>query len=426
MNAVRTLLQQLKRGRDRYWAEHPEDWKRQEERICPLCGEVKRGYPFVWWHVPASEEISSLQQIGDIPLLACPDCYGVFRVQTELLQKAPLQVLLQQLQDRNWRLWLMQLERTGYQEYTLVGGEEGRSAFVIQLYAREWLPGDQPPSSTFCPTPTYLIAIPDAQSAFEEVNVYNILTGYTFARIVRGQDELRAFLRLGPQQWRAQQDEALLTVEQATEHLQVAAVTVYEYCRNFSEYGSTSQPPEEKEQTVPLRKRTSIRKLFHYRTSQGDIRIPPWAVELFLMQYDKSRAIHTLSTTRNDVRLLFGDQEPYTAWRGDKGAERITWLPRFELQSAAGGKRVRGSRVLVGITEIPRSGAPRREFMREYLDAHPCPPEEAWLIEEIKQVGGPVMYDLAPDEYWTFRSHMEYERLLYQEEEAAEDVGAQG
>jgi hypothetical protein len=27
------------------------------------------------------------------------------------------------------------------------------------------------------------------------------------------------------------------------------------------------------------------------------------------------------------------------------------------------------------------------EFTKAYLDAHPCPPEEAWIIEEVKKLG---------------------------------------
>lgn len=428
MNAVRKLLYRLHEERNRYWATHPGDWDRSEERDCPLCGGQKSGYPFVWWHFPATEEIRSRSGIGAIPDLVCPDCYGYFRVQTELWGKTSEEVLLQQIEDRNWRLWLLQLESAGYQDYAPVGGDAGRWAFVVQLYARDWQRGSQPSANTFGPTPNYLVAIPDAESdpfAFGDVNVYNVLEGHAFAHNVRGQDELREFLRLGPEKWRARRDEGLLTVEQAAERLHVAAVTAYEYCRHFYAYtyGPLNRPFEEEEQAVLPKKRTGIRKLFHYRTSQGEIRIPPWAVELFLMQYEKGGEPHVLSTTRNDVRLLFGDHEPYSGWVGDRGEERITWLPRFEFQSAEGGKRARWSRVLVGITEVPRPGAPGREFSREYLDAHPCPPHEAWLIEDVKREGGPVMYDLSPDEYTNYRSRIEYERLLYQQEaeEAEQD-----
>jgi len=425
MNAVRKLLQRVREERDRYWAEHREDWDRQEERECPLCGNRKSGYPFVWWHFPATEEIRSINGIGEIPALACPDCYGYYRVQTELWGTSSEELLCQLLKDRNWRLWLEQLARTGYQDYAPVGGDEGRWAFVVQLYARDWLPGDQPPASTFNSIPTYLVTIPDAGSdplEFEEVNVYNVLRGHAFAHVVRGEDELREFLRLGPEKWRAQKDEGFLTVEQAAERLQVQAATAYEYCRNFyayGEYGPLSQQASEEQdgQGPERRRRTAIRKLFHYRTNQGDIRIPPWAVELYLMQYEKGHEAHAINTSRNDVRMLFGDQEPYSSWRGDRGEERITWLPRFEFQSAEGGRRARWSRALVGITVIPRPGTPTREFSRGYLDAHPCPPEEAWIIDDIKKNGGPVMYDASPDEYWNFRSRVEFERLLYQQEE---------
>lgn len=425
MKAVRVLLRQLHDEREKYWKEHREDWDRQEERECSLCGDKKSGYPFVWWHFPATEQIRSIKGIGEIPGLVCPDCYDSFRVQTALWKRSSEEVLLQLLRKCNWRMFLDQLARTGYQTYAPIGDDEGRWASVIQLYARDRLPGEQSPASTFDPIPTYLISIPDMQSdpsEFEMININDILAGHTFAHVVRGQDELREFLHLGPEKWHAQKDEGLLTVEQAAECLQVRAATAYEYCRNFrvsGQYGAMSQPLDDGqgEQEPPPKKRTSIRKLFNYRTAQGEILVSPWAIELFRMQYEKEQETHALSTNRNDVRILFGDQEPYSAWRGDKGEERITWLPRFEFQSAEGGRRARWSRVLIGIIEIPRHSAPAREFSREYLVEHPCPVEEVWLIEDIKQSGGPVMYDLSPDEYWTFRSRMEYERLLYQEED---------
>jgi hypothetical protein len=427
VKAVRQLLHRVKEERDRYWVTHRGDWDRQEERNCPLCGGIKSGYPFVWWHVPASEEIRSIKGIGEIPDLACIDCYGSFRVQTELWGKTSEEVVRQLLKDRNWRLWLDRLPRTGYQDCAPVGGDEGRWALVVQLYARDWRPEDQPPANTFNPTPNYLVVIPDAESdplEFGEVSVYSVLRGHAFAHLVRGQDELREFLHLGPEAWRAQQDEGLLRVEQAAERLGISAKTAYEYCSNFfayGEYGLTHQSPEDLEASeLSPKKKTSIRKLYHQRTTQGDIRIPPWAVDLFLMQYEKGQDIHTLTTTRNEVRLLMGDQESYRTWRGDKGEERIAWLPRFEFQSTEGGRRTRWSRVLTGITEIPRPGAPWREWSREYLDARPCPPQESWLIEDIKREGGAVTYGPSPDEYWNVRSRMEYERLLYQQESEAE------
>ena len=119
----------------------------------------------------------------------------------------------------------------------------------------------------------------------------------------------------------------MLTVEQAAKLLSIAEKTVYEYCTNFfayGEYGPMSQPLEGEEEALEtIKKRKTVRKLFHYRRSQGDIRVPRWAVELFQMQYAKKK-VHPLTTTRGDMHLLFGDEEPYRQWQGRGGEQRIT------------------------------------------------------------------------------------------------------
>src|SRR5438067_1416309 len=38
------------------------------------------------------------------------------------------------------------------------------------------------------------------------------------------------------------------------------------------------------------------------------------------------------------------------------------------------------------------------EFTKEYLDMHPCPPEEFWIIEEVKKRGPHALYDPAENE----------------------------
>ena len=206
---VWVVLDTTRRQHQQYWAEHPDRWEQQQERECSLCGRMKDGYPFIWWQFSAPEHFHALKGIGAIPNLACPDCYGHYCVQREVWGKTEEEALLELLKDRNWRVWLSHLEQCGFQSFPAVGGNETHWAFVVQLYANaDWIQDDQP-AIRFHSAPLYMVSIPDALSdpfEFEGVNVARVIGGYDYAEVVRGTEELREYLRVGPEVWHAQRD----------------------------------------------------------------------------------------------------------------------------------------------------------------------------------------------------------------------------
>jgi hypothetical protein len=332
--------------RDTYWQEHSEHAEAARSEACNLCGFERWGFPYVWWRFPATERLRTTKGTGGLPELACPQCYTRYRYLTEVQVRSAEDALLQLLKDRNWRLWLRQLEQNGGNDATIVEGPQaGRFAYVVQHYVRGNAHEGEEARSDFFPIPCYTVATADGQlDEWEEeaINWMRVEEGHDYSVTLWREENLRGYLR-HPEAWLARQsDRELLTVEQAAERVGVSAKTLYEYCTQWYAYGEyNAYLSEEGEREQPgKRAKKNTRKIYNVRTANG-IRVPAWTVDLFKMWYEQAPLL-ALITTAYDLMRLLSPNPPSDPERLCQ--ETVTWTPIFEVKSEGGSLR----KVLVG------------------------------------------------------------------------------
>jgi hypothetical protein len=343
---IEDVMQEEEGRRSDYWDTHKEEAKAADTRDCELCGVSRWGYPFVWWHFPATDHLREMKGTGGLPDLVCPYCYIRYRYMTELQQRTSEDALLQLLKDRNWHLWLLELEQYGRHDVIIVNGpQKGRFAYVVQHYARGYAREGEQPSSDFAPIPCYTVAIADGQlDEYEEevINWMRVEEGYDYSVTLWHEENLREYLR-NPEAWLARQaDGDLLTVEQAAERLDVSAKTTYEYCSQWYSYGEYNEELHiATDGQSQQGKRKKTRKLYNIRTSNG-IRVPSWAVDLFQMWYAHS-PVRPLRTTAYDLLQLLSPGHTPDAERLRQTV--VTWTPVFDEVRGDGAPR----RAIVGV-----------------------------------------------------------------------------
>ena len=321
--------------REAFWQSNPDlcDQEQQDVR-CDLCGTVSSGYPWVWWTFPASDSLRSMRRTGGVPEYGCPFCYERFRILTEVQGRPGEEVLLKFLKDRNWHHWLEALRKNGRNGARVVEGpSRGQLVYVFQYYIRG-IGDEEFPSNDFFAVPTFGVAIADEQISEwdpDDINMPRVEENIDYSIVIKGEDNLRAYIR-NPEAWQAALSEGdLLTIEQAAERLGITKQTTYDYCTGwyaYGEYRAHDFYPDGEEEHKPKKK---TRKLFNIRTPNGK-RVPAWAVELFKMQYENA-PLHAFTTSAHEIRLLFARDR---VWIPEKlQEERVTWTPYFELVPSA-------------------------------------------------------------------------------------------
>lgn len=363
--------------RDAYWNEHAEHGRSARSESCNLCGFERWGYPYVWWLFPPTERLRIMKGTGGLPELVCPQCYTRFRFMTEVQARSSEDALFQLLKDRNWRLWVLELEENGRNDATIVEGPQaGRFAYVVQHYVRGNAREDESPRPDFSPIPCYTVAIADGQlDEWEEeaINWMRVEEGYDYSVTIWRAEHLREYLR-NPEAWLARRSDGdLLTVEQAAERLGVSAKTAYEYCSQWYAYGEYNAHLLEDGEGTPAGRRAKkhTRKLYNVRTANG-IRVHAWATDLYRMWYE-DLPLRALVTTAYDLLRLFTPEPPPDPDRLRR--EKVTWTPIFEVNSVGGSLK----KVLVGAhSDDPAWDSPT--FKRQF---------EAWLtgVEERTMPG---------------------------------------
>jgi len=373
---IEDLIKEEEQRRNTYWDAHQEEAKTAQTLSCNLCGFERWGYPAVWWRFPATERLRTMKGTGGLPDLVCPNCFVRFRYMTEMQARGVEDALLQLLKDRNWRLWLRQLEQNGRNDATIVEGPQaGRFASVVQHYVRGVAQEGEEARSDFFPIPCYTVAIADGQLyewGEEAINWMRVEEGHDYSVTLWREQHLREYLR-SPEAWLARRSDGdLLTVEQAAERLGVSTKTLYEYCTQWYAVGeyNTSRFAEGERELSGKRAKKNTRKIYNVRTANG-IRVPAWAVDLFKMWYEEV-PLRAIITTAYDLMRLLSPIPPSDPERLRQ--EMVTWTPSFEVKSESGFLR----KVLAGAhSDDPNWDSPTAE--RQF---------EAWLAGAEERANG--------------------------------------